>query len=260
MRGLSRISLDSGDSGLVNQNATGRSLTRVPGERALRMRVIEGALRAVHVPGRPESPAVVLCHGFGANALDLASLSALAPELNWYFPQAPLAVGPENFAWFPLVAEELARLKSQGITLDFEDVVPPGLGRSREALFDFIAETGIAENLILGGFSQGGMLALDAYLRMERAPLGVAVLSSSLICRQEWQVLAQNRAGKRFFQSHGTLDQVLPYTRARKLEALLTGAGMQGALLDFPGGHEIPRTVGLALSEYLRSLSSGQAT
>jgi phospholipase/carboxylesterase len=223
------------------------------------MKIIAGALRAVFVPGRPESPAVVLCHGFGANAMDLASLSSLAPELNWYFPEAPLALGPGSYAWFPLVAEELARLKSLGRNIEFEDVVPPGLSQSRNALSDFIAEANIASNLILGGFSQGGMLAIDAYMRMEKSPLGLAVLSSSLVCREQWQELAQNRAGKSFFQSHGTMDQVLPFSRAKKLESLLTGAGMQGALLDFAGGHEIPRGVSLALSDYLRGLSSAQA-
>lgn len=103
------------------------------------------------------------------------------------------------------------------------------------------------------------MLAIDAYMRMEKSPLGLAVLSSSLVCREQWQELAQNRAGKSFFQSHGTMDQVLPFSRAKKLESLLTGAGMQGALLDFAGGHEIPRGVSLALSDYLRGLSSAQA-
>ncbi|MBL7688273.1 MAG: hypothetical protein JNJ49_09570 [Bdellovibrionaceae bacterium] len=50
-------------------------------------------------------------------------------------------------------------------------------------------------------------------------------------------------AGIRFLQSHGTLDFVLPFALAERLERVLVDAGLDGMLLPFRGGHEIPMPV-----------------
>lgn len=215
------------------------------------MKIIEGALRAVHVPRRGDAGSIVLFHGFGANAMDLAPLSSIAPEFDWYFPEGPLQLGRGSFAWCPVVAEEQARLRALGQHVEFEDVTPPGLADARQLALNFAADLGL-DKVILGGFSQGAMLAVDAALRSSLAR-GLVILSGSLISQDEWKSLAAGRKD-RFFQSHGTFDTVLPFVRAKKLEGILKGAGMQGELIAFPGGHEITSGVAGAMADYLRSL------
>jgi predicted esterase len=90
------------------------------------------------------------------------------------------------------------------------------------------------------GFSQGAMMAVDLALRAQKAPAGVAILSGTLVDRKSVAALAPKRAGLAFFQSHGSVDPILGFQEALKLETALMGAGWKGALRRFEGGHGIP--------------------
>ncbi len=218
-----------------------------------------GPLRCVVVPGTPEGPVLVMCHGYGADASDLVSLAFQVDTpagTTWIFPEGPLELqfGPGfvGRAWFPLVAEEIARLAALGKASSFSEVVPPGLSEARGMLAGLIRELERPAGLItLGGFSQGAMLAADLFLRSEEAFAGLLILSGTLICRADWEGAARARKGAEFFQSHGLSDPVLPYANAEALHALLSAAGLSGELLTFPGGHEIPFTVAQQLGRYL---------
>ena len=48
------------------------------------------------------------------------------------------------------------------------------------------------ERIVLGGFSQGAMLACDVTLRAERPPAGLVAMSGAPICEPEWRALARN--------------------------------------------------------------------
>jgi len=45
----------------------------------------------------------------------------------------------------------------------------------------------IEKNVIFAGFSQGAMLTLDLALHMKETPLGLALLSTGIICKNDWQ-------------------------------------------------------------------------
>ena len=68
-----------------------------------------GPLEAVEAVQNPDAPWVVMFHGYGADAFDLASLADVIPAkkpLNYLFPQGPLEVpiGPgwTGRAWWPI--------------------------------------------------------------------------------------------------------------------------------------------------------------
>ncbi|HMU83493.1 MAG TPA: esterase [Leptospiraceae bacterium] len=216
-------------------------------------------LESFVVEGKDKGPVVVLCHGFGANAQDLLPLAEAlsAPAgTTWIFPDAPIEfpIGPGRMgrAWFPLVAEEIARLAATGKHLNFYEVVPPGLEASRKKLEALIHETGRPANLItLGGFSQGSMLAVDTYLHASETMAGLVIMSGNLICRDQWTRLAPARRGSQFIQSHGLMDPVLPYENAKRLETVLREGGLSGEFISFSGGHEIPQGVIKKVSLYL---------
>lgn len=217
-----------------------------------------GHLECVEVPGETSGPTVVLFHGYGADMMDLASLSQAvqAPKTtNWYFPNGHLSVpiGPhhEGRAWFPISLSELER----GGNIDLSTVVPPGLKRARENALEFLQKLNVpSEKLVIGGFSQGAMLATEVMLHMEKPPAGLALLSSTLVNAESWATLAKKHPGYRFFQAHGARDQVLSFALAQKLEQVLKGAGWTGQLQRFEGGHEIPSEVLIQLGAFLRKV------
>lgn len=219
-----------------------------------------GHLECIEVLGEASGPTIIFFHGYGADMMDLASLSQAvqAPKSsNWYFPNGHLAVpiGPhhEGRAWFPISLSELER----GGNIDLSTVVPPGLKRARENALEFIQKLGVApEKLVLGGFSQGAMLATELMLHMEKPPAALALLSTTLVNAESWSTLAKKHAGFRFFQSHGARDQVLSFALAQRMEGVLKEAGWQGQLQRFEGGHEIPFEVLSQLGAFLRKVTT----
>lgn len=217
-----------------------------------------GPLDCLEVAGDPQAPTVVLFHGYGADMSDLAPLAGAvqAPKgTNWYFPNGPLSVPLgghyEGRAWFPIPLAEL----QAGASVDLTERIPPGIKKSRDNARAFLDKLGVApEKLVIGGFSQGAMLTTDLAMHMETPPAGLALLSGTLVCREEWTRLAPAKAGLRFFQAHGARDQVLSFAHAQALEKLLRGAGWQGQLQRFEGAHEIPSEVLIQLGSFLRKV------
>lgn len=221
-------------------------------------------LDTITIEGSPNGPIVVLFHGFGADCTDLAPLAQYLhgpPGTTWIFPNGHLAVPLgghyEGRAWFPISVSELEKSMASGQGADFSDVVPPGLKKARVLALEMIESLNVApERLLLGGFSQGGMLATDLTLHMEKAPAGLAILSGTLVNSKQWQELATLHSGFQFFQSHGVRDPVLSLAMAERLESLLLNAGWKGQLQRFDGAHEIPHEVLHQLASYIRKAFS----
>ncbi|MDV6235391.1 esterase [Leptospira ellisii] len=222
-----------------------------------------GPVEAVYLPGNPEAYTVILFHGYGANAYDLSPLSAyldLPEGTNWIFPngvlEIPVMPGYNGRAWFPIDMEVLQKAMTTGGYRDFADRYPAGLESAREQAQEMIRTLGVPmERIILGGFSQGAMLATDIALHSEISPAGLLILSGTLISETDWKRLAERKKGYKFFQSHGRMDPVLGYPAAKKLEQLLIEAGWNGEMIAFPGGHEIPEVVLRGMNLYLRNIT-----
>lgn len=222
-------------------------------------------------PSDPEGKApltVVLMHGFGAPGDDLAGLArafaglGAPPGTAFVFPEAPLALGEiggmelyaDARAWWLIDMVRLQRAIARGETRDLSRDVPEGLAAAREkvlAMLDALAPA----RLVLGGFSQGAMLATDVALRTERALEGLVVLSGTLLAEHEWRPLMRARAGLRVFQSHGSRDPLLPYELAERLRDALRDAGLDVTFAAFDDGHGIPPDVLRELTSFLRSIA-----
>ncbi len=205
------------------------------------------------------SPTVVLFHGYGADGADLAPLAFeldLPRPARWLFPDAPLAMGEfGGRAWFPIDAVDIDRAQRAGRSIDWSERDPEGLGAASDQVLAFLAEVGAPwSSLVLGGFSQGSMLALDIALRAPENVRGLALLSGNLIKQSKWRELAKKRKGLPFFQSHGIADPILGLSGALKLETLLKEAGLAGSMLKFEGGHAIPPEVLAGLRDFLAKL------
>jgi phospholipase/carboxylesterase len=241
------------------------------------VRTLEIADLTVHLAGGDDregggtGPLVVLLHGFGAPGRDLVPLwreLAVPRSVRFAFPEAPMelelgapadAADPPR-AWWMIDFAKLERAMVTGETRDLTKEIPPGIESVREsvagAVDELVRTLAVPDGkLVLGGFSQGAMLALDVALRSDRALAGVVLLSTTLLMEDEWTALMKKRAPLRIFQSHGRADPLLPFSIAERLRDELTRSGHAVELVAFNGGHEISGGVLDALSRFLSDAS-----
>ncbi len=222
--------------------------------------------------GASPSLALLLCHGYGAPATDLVPLApqlmGLRPELArqalFVFPAAPLSLAemgmPGARAWFPLPME----LFSGEVDWDrFGSEEPQGLASARRALMSAVSALSVSTRLpygriVLGGFSQGGMMATEVALRLEEPPAALAILSGTLMTREEWKTRAAARRQLPVFQGHGEYDDILPFHTGERLHQLLTEAGLSVDFFPFDGPHTIAPEELKALSDFLVARLEGR--
>jgi phospholipase/carboxylesterase len=213
--------------------------------------------------GGGDGPVVVLLHGWGAPGDDLVPLGQEidAPRGTRYvFPEAPLSMQMgfgDSRGWWMLDLEQRQRELAAGRARDLSRKVPEGLAEARAkvvALLDDLERRLAAKQIVLGGFSQGAMLACDVALRTGRPLAGLVMLSGTLLAADEWTPLMPKRKGLRVFQSHGSMDQLLPSFMAEQLRDLLVQAGLSVEWVGFRGGHEIPSVVLDRLGAFLRAV------
>ena len=110
-------------------------------------------------------------------------------------------------------------------------------------------------SLVLGGFSQGAMLALDVALHQSAPPAGLILMSGTLIADALWRPRMASLAGVPVMLSHGRDDGLLPFSAAEQMRDRLVAAGAAVDWQAFRGGHEIPPAVIDAAGKLLRAVS-----
>ena len=190
---------------------------------------------------------LVLFHGYGADANDLASLGQvfqLNQNTDYFFPQGPIQVPISPMmmgrAWFSLRVSDLEPFSGGAI---------PDVGFDQEILqvLDKVTEWlnhlgTLYENVLFGGFSQGAILSSHSFYRLNFSPKALLLLSGYLVAPSEFPTLP-DALKVPFFQSHGLRDEVLSVKGGQKLYQKLSNLGLKGQWVEFHGGHEIPMNV-----------------
>jgi len=226
-------------------------------------------MKVVEIPGRADAPVFFCMHGYGANAYDLAGLSQYLkfPEgTRFLFPDGIVkidlgyAAGYEGRAWFPIDWAEIERIRQEGGLRDLSKTLPAGMAEARDRLIAAMDKLECdPAKTVIGGFSQGAMLATEIMLSHKNYLAGLVIFSGTLVNRTGWE---GNAAAKfsavdkplRFIQSHGRHDPVLPFQAAERLHEMLTANGGEGQLIAFEGQHEIPLPVIDATNKWLSGL------
>jgi len=173
------------------------------------------SLAAIERPATdPTAPTLVLLHGFGADEQDLMGLvGEVNPAWSIVAPRAPIKLPWGGFAWF---------------TVDF---LPDGRrqydGNQARAATDAV-ERWLADlkgsrpdsPLILGGFSQGAMIALAVAQRAPERLRALWLMSGTVV--PELTVTPFPAFAFPVLVQHGTEDEVLPVELGRALSAHLT--------------------------------------
>jgi phospholipase/carboxylesterase len=154
---------------------------------------------------------------------------------------------------------ERERARRAGRPIDFAAEEPPGMNEARARFLAFLeaATPALAidpKRMILGGFSQGSMVALDAFLRGGVRPAGLVVMSGTLVNEASWSPHSAALKDLPVVQTHGTLDELLPFDGAERLRDRLTAAGAKLTWVQFRGGHEIPPAALEAVARLVRAV------
>ncbi|HEV7767406.1 MAG TPA: dienelactone hydrolase family protein [Thermoanaerobaculia bacterium] len=191
----------------------------------------------VRVPSRRSDteplPMVVMIHGRGADMNDLADL---APMLD--------AAGGCRFV-FPNAAKPFEPYPGMAMGWTWFEGWPPqheSLVESRAEMLRFLDEVTAKYptpegQLIVAGFSQGALMALDAGLRTTQKLAGIIAMSGGLY--EHDLIDLRSRAGVPVFIGHGADDDVVPVVNARRARRLLEDAGIDVEYHEYPMSHQV---------------------
>jgi phospholipase/carboxylesterase len=192
--------------------------------------------------GEPEG-ALVLLHGRGADELDLFPLlDFFDPERRFVAatPRAPLALPPGGWHWYAFMQVGHPDPSS------FHAVYP----LAAEWLDGFLAENGVPhERLVLGGFSQGGVMTYALGLGAGRPRPAALFALSSFVPTVEGFELDLTPPLPPVAIGHGTLDPVISVEFGRAARKLLEDAGADVLYREYPLPHAID-------PEFARELAS----
>ncbi len=212
---------------------------------------IECAGLSVLAIGDPKAgQLVVFLHGRSMEAADLAPFAhSLGVDARFLFPDAPLAAEPRGYSWWP-VDMEVRAARLAGGPSDLCEVDPPGRERVRQALGGICAEHGRGKRIVLVGFSQGGMLAMDSVLHGLR-PAAMALLSTSRIAYSDWLPRLPALKGLPVLVSHGRADAELAFSAGEAVRDAAIQGGADVVWVPHDGGHEIPLLAWRALKRFI---------
>jgi len=214
-----------------------------------------GGLRST-VIGEARALTVVLLHGFSMTPADFAPFAhSLNVPARFVLPQGPVSLPGGGAAWWE--SDRAGRPDPRSIGWDLFDEEPAGLDAARTMLGDLLSSlrSEAPESLlVLGGFSQGGMLAMDYALRSSHQPNALALLSSSRIAYRKWLATRSRLYDLPVLVSHGQTDSYLAFAAGEALRDFCIGSDARVTWVPFAGGHEIPLAVWRALRKQLISL------
>ena len=202
--------------------------------------------------------AVIWLHGLGADGHDFAPIVPElglqnAPAIRFIFPHAPIQPvtingGMAMRSWYDIYVADLVRHEDES-----------GLRQSQIEVQNLIAREnarGIpTENIVLAGFSQGCAMTLQTGLRLPERLAGMLCLSGYLplaaAVEKERHQANQNTP---IFMAHGSMDPVVPLTRAEASRQQLEAMGYQVQWNVYPMPHAVCPEEISAIGQFLKQV------
>ena len=165
---------------------------------------------------------------------------------------------PGGFTWWTLDETRRTRQLADG-PRDLVNEYPEGRAAARTQLLNFVSALQShlsTSSLVMGGFSQGGMLACDTVLSGALKTDALLLLSSSRIAIDEWTLRAPVLNGMPILIAHGHHDADLAFSAGEALRDFHHTSGAQVTWHPFNGAHEIPLSVWRTVRKFLQHLYS----
>lgn len=193
--------------------------------------MLEYRIQNASSSGQQPSSAIILLHGYGSHADDLFSFAPYLPKNHTIIAlQAPLNLGPNSYAWYPLQAD-----KNGNITSSIE-----AAWGAVQLIIETLDELKKIHHLntkdiSLLGFSQGAILSWAiAYHHVDKIRRVMAL--SGLVHES-----VNTGAPPRFlaYASHGVQDPVIPISAARESIIPLSEKHTNISYNEFDMGHGV---------------------
>lgn len=185
--------------------------------------------------GNKPAPALIMLHGLNSNENDLMPLArAIDKRIFVISLQAPLSDEPNSHKWF--------NMRFEGHKIMCNDAQAE---RSRLIILQFLEEAITEynldpENIVLMGFSQGGMMAYQFTISTPHLIKGSAILSSYILESNKLKIGKQeDLKNVNLFISHGVEDKVIPYHRAVESMRFLENINVPYKFKLYPVAHKI---------------------
>ncbi len=201
---------------------------------------------------------VIWMHGLGADGNDFVPI---VPELRlpaalkvrFIFPNGPMRPvtingGATMRAWYDIASADFERRADEAGVRDSQQRINQLIARE--------VERGIAhKRIVLAGFSQGGVVALQTGLRHPQRLGGIMALSTYLALGDSLNKEA-SAANKDIpiFMAHGTRDGVIAMSIAEKSRHTLTAAGYKVQWQSYPMEHSVSAEEVGAIAKFLRDV------
>ncbi|CAL2061401.1 alpha/beta hydrolase [Tenacibaculum sp. 190524A05c] len=175
---------------------------------------------------------LILLHGYGSNEDDLFSFSEELPdELRIVSVRAPYDMGYGGYAWY-------------AINFDADENKFSDIGQAKSSvqkISDFIDDLKkmyAPKKTFLLGFSQGAILSYALSLNFPNKVQHVVALSGYLN-EELLPNSISNDIETDYYISHGSVDQVIPVTWARKAPEYLSNLNLSNQFSEYPVGHGV---------------------
>jgi phospholipase/carboxylesterase len=197
----------------------------------------------------PETPLLILLHGYGSNEEDLFSFAPTLPE-DWIIVsfRAPLTSHYGGNSWYDIDLLNVENRVDVDQAKESKETILENIGfiKNRYGL------TNAPTHLV--GFSQGGILAYALSLENPELFSKVACLSAY----PEEKIMQNTVKDKkrlerlRFFISHGTDDATVPLEWGRKAADLLYDLSCYFSFREYMSGHGVNQKNYMDLMDFLR--------
>ncbi len=203
------------------------------------------------VKGTKGERLLVLLHGIGSNEHDLASLAPIVDPNGTFVtisPRGPYAYGP-GFSWFRMDAPDTARATMTSSLDALDEVIEAAL-----------AEHGLQrDQMVVGGFSQGGAMSLASGFRESELlrPAGVLVMSGFLPT-EAVEGLDWSGELPPVLMQHGTHDPMVPLERARNTARILQEHKVPLVFREYPMEHNVTPDSARDAMDWLAQILRGE--
>ena len=201
-------------------------------------KLVENASSIIIEPAEKLKKVVIWLHGLGADGSDFVPIVdelqfAGKDSVRFIFPHAgvlPVSIngGMAMRAWYDILQADLSRR-----------VDAIGVMNSVERIANLVA-TQTSDNIslsdiVLAGFSQGGVIALHTAMQLNLPLAGVLALSTYIPMRES----VDSQQKQKVFLAHGIDDGVVPYSEALSSWDWLKQQGHEVSWHHYPMMHSV---------------------